>query len=62
MGSSEIDIYFGSIHFCYFNFKLNYFDKNDSRFYYQMIYKLYISEITYKLVRNIIYPFKPGCF
>lgn len=26
MGSSEIEMYFGSINFCYFNFKLNYFD------------------------------------
>lgn len=48
MGSSEIDIYFGSIHFCYFNFKLNYFDKNDSRFYY----KWSISYIFQKLLIN----------
>lgn len=35
MGGSEIEIYFGSINLCYFNFKLKYFDKNNSRFYYK---------------------------
>lgn len=27
-----------------------------------MVYKLYISEITYKLVRNIIYPLNQDTF
>lgn len=43
MGGREIEIYFESP----FNFKLNCFDKNGSRFYHKWP-KTYISEVTHQ--------------